>query len=140
MTFAFSREEDPWHLMHLATLPGTGLELARLGKVGELVDGVVAGQINVSEATTRLDEIDKIPHPWGSITNAFSYAFVGSGFAVLLSGGWWDILFSALFSLVVYGTVLLAGRFGARTAEWLPLSSAFVAGVLAAATKVALPK
>jgi uncharacterized membrane protein YjjP (DUF1212 family) len=140
MTFAFSREGDPWQRTHLATMPGTGLELARLGKVGELVDGVVAGQISVSDAITRLDEIDKISHPWGSIPTAFGYAFVGSGFAVLLSGGWWDVLFSALFSLVVYGMVLLAGRFGPRAAEWLPLSSAFVAGVLAASAKVALPE
>ena len=140
MTFAFSREGDPWQRTHLATMPGTGLELARLGEVGELVDGVVAGQITVSEATDRLDEIDKIPHPWGGIANAFSYAFVGSGFAVLLSGGWWDVLFSALFSLVVYAMVLLSGRFGERTAEWLPLSSAFVAGALATLSKVLLPE
>jgi len=140
MTFAFSQEGDPWQRTHLATMPGTGLDLARLGKVGELVDGVVAGQVTISEATARLDEIDKTPHPWGCIANAVSYAFVGSGFAVLLSGGWWDALFSALFSLVIYGMVLLAGRFGARTAEWLPLSSAFAAGFLAAATKVALPE
>lgn len=61
-------------------MPGTGLDLARLGKVGELVDGVVAGQVTIPEATARLDEIDKTPHPWGCTANAVSYAFVGSGF------------------------------------------------------------
>ncbi len=137
--FAISKKGSSWQRTHLATMDGTGLELARLAKVGELVDSVVAGQVTVSEATTRLDEIDKIPHPWGCIANALSYAFVGSGFAVLLSGGWWDILLSSLFSLVVYGMVLLAGRFGTRAAEWLPLSSAFVAGALVAMTKVLLP-
>ncbi|MEN8692478.1 MAG: threonine/serine exporter family protein, partial [Desulfobacterales bacterium] len=72
--------------------------------------------------------------------NALSYAFCGSGFAVLLSGGWWDVLLSALFSLVVYGMVAFSGRFGVRTAEWLPLSSAFVAGALAAMAKGLLPE
>ena len=139
MTFALSQNKDPWQRMHLATLPGTGLELARLGRIGELVDGVVAGQVTVSQATALLDEINKTPHPWGRIATAVSYAFVGSGFAVILSGGWWDIFFSALFSLVVYAMVLLAGRFGAPAAEWLPLYSAFAAGFLTAATKVVVP-
>jgi len=121
-------------------LPGTGLDLARLAKVGALVDAVEAGEVSTRDATTRLDEIDKTPHPWDGIANAASYAFVGSGFAVLLSGGWWDIFFSTVFSLVVYVLVLLAGRFGDRMAEWLPLSSAFVAGVLAATTKMLIPE
>jgi uncharacterized membrane protein YjjB (DUF3815 family) len=94
----------------------------------------------VSEATDRLDEIDKTPQVWGVASNAISYAFVGSGFAVLLSGGWWDVVLSAAFSLVVYGMVLLAGRLGERTAEWLPLSTAFVAGALAATAKFLLPE
>ena len=140
MYFAFSRDGDPWQRTHLATLPGTGLDLARLAKVGELVEAVEAGEVSIRDATTRLDEIDKTPHPWGGIANAASYAFVGSGFAVLLSGGWWDIFFSTVFSLVVYVLVLLAGRFGDRMAEWLPLSSAFVAGVLAATTKILIPE
>jgi len=140
MYFAFFKEGDAWQRTHVATMPGTGLELARLAKVGELVNAVEAGQVSVSEATARLDEIDETPHPWGGIATAISYVSVGSAFAVLLSGGWWDVLFSAIFSLVVYGMVLLAGRFGARTAEWLPLSSAFVAGALAASTKILLPE
>ena len=138
--FAFQEDESQPQRTHLVSLPGTGLELNRLAKVGELVDGVGAGQIPLVEATKRLDEIDKIPHPWGNLANAASYAFVGAGFAVLLSGGWWDVLFSTLYSLVVFAMVLLAGRFGWRSAVWLPLSTAFVAGALTAGTKILLPE
>ena len=138
--FAFSREKDGWQRTHLVTLPGTGLELARLARVGELVDGVEAGEISIREATIRLDEIDKIPHPWGETANAVSYLFCGSGFAVLLGGCWWDVALSSVFSLVVYGMVLLSGRFGALTAAWLPFSTAFVAGALTAGTKILLPE
>lgn len=140
MYFAFSREGNPWQRTHSVTMPGTCLELAKLAKVGELVDTVEDGQVSLQEATIRLEEIDKTPHRWGDIANALSYAFVGSGFAVLLSGGWWDVIFSAFFSLVVYGIILLAGRLGARAAEWLPLSTAFVAGILAASMKILLPE
>jgi uncharacterized membrane protein YjjP (DUF1212 family) len=137
---AFSKDGDPWQRTHLATMPGIGLQLDRLAKVGELVGAVEAGRVSVSEATDRLDEIDKTPQVWGVASNAISYAFVGSGFAVLLSGGWWDVVLSAAFSLIVYGMVLLAGRLGERTAEWLPLSTAFVAGALAATAKFLLPE
>ena len=140
MVFTLSEKEGAWQRIHIATMPGTGLDLAKLPEVGTLVDAVVAGQVSVSEAMTRLDEIGKRPHPWGAFANAVSYAFCGSSFAVLLSGGWWDVLLSALFSLVVYGMVALSARFGVRTAEWLPLTSAFVAGALATLAKIVLPE
>jgi uncharacterized membrane protein YjjB (DUF3815 family) len=60
--------------------------------------------------------------------------------AVLWACSWWDVAISAILSLVVYAMVLLSGRFGARTAEWLPLSSAFVAAVAVAATKIWVPE
>jgi len=138
--FAFSQEGDLMQQTHLATLPGTGLDLAKLTEAGKLVDDVVAGHITINQALPRLEEIEKTPHPWGLIANAISYVFVGAGFAVLLSGGWLDILFSAIFSLVVYGIVLITGRSGERANEWLPLSSAFIAGVLATLMRILFPE
>ena len=140
IVFAFQEDDNHPQRTHLATLPGTGLDLDKLAQVGELVDAVVAGQVSIAEGTARLDEIKTIPHPWGTIANAASYAFCGAGFAILMSGGWWDVLFATLFSLVVFGMVVLAGRFGERTAEWLPLSTAVVAGALTAGTKILLPE
>lgn len=138
--FAFSKDGEMIQRTHLATLPGTGLDLAKLTEAGKLVDDVVAGHITIAQALARLDEIENTPHPWGLVANGVSYAFVGAGFAVLLSGGWWDIFFATIFSLVVYGIVLLTGRFGTRANEWLPLSSAFIAGVLATGTRIFLPE
>jgi len=140
MYFAFQKDKDQWQRTHLSTMPGTGLELNRLARLGELVDDVVAGKISIPEGTARIDDIDKIPHPWGITANAASYAFAGMGFAMLMSGGWWDVLFSALYSLVVYGMVVMSGRFGIRTAALLPLSTALVAGALTAGTKILLPE
>ena len=140
IVFAFRENENQAQRMHLSAMPGTGLDLAKLARVGELVDAVATGQVSIAEATTQLAAIDKTSHPWGNLANAASYAFVGIGFAVLLSGGWWDVLFATLYSLVVYGMVVLSARFGATAAAWLPLSTAFVAGVLAAGTRIFLPE
>lgn len=140
IVFAFAVEEGQPQRTHLVATPGTGLELNRLARVGELVDAIEAGAVSLVDGTRRLDEIDEIPHPWGNVANAASYAFAGAGFAVLLSGGRWDVLFSALYSLIVFSMVLLAGRFGARAAAWLPLSTALVAGALTAGAKILLPE
>lgn len=138
--FAFSEDGSPWQKTHVANMPGTGLNLAKLTKAGRLVDDVVAGHITIQETLSRLDEIEKTLDPWGLFANAVSYVFIGFGFAVLLTGSWWDVVFSALFSLVVYGIVLLSGRFGVRANEWLPLYSALVAALLTTMTKVVVPE
>ena len=68
------------------------------------------------------------------------YALVGLGLAPLLGAGWSDTLVATLFSVLVYGLVLLSGRLGAAATEWLPFSSAFVVGVLASVVKLWVPE
>ena len=140
IVFAIREDESKLQQIHVAAMPGTGLELNRLAAVGELVDSIESGEIPLADASDRLDEIEKIPHPWGGVTGPFSYAFVGAGFAVLLSASWWNVLFAALLSVVVFGMVALSGRFGPRTAAWLPLSTAFVAGFLACFAQTQIPE
>ena len=140
IVFAFQKSGDQEQRIHLSDFPGTGLDLAKLAMVGDLVDSVVARTVSISEAMTRLDSISKTPPQWGVLASALGYALVGSGLAVLFSLTWWDVLFATLLSLVVYGMVWYSGRSGPVWAEWLPLSSAFVTGVLAAAARIWVPE
>jgi uncharacterized membrane protein YjjB (DUF3815 family) len=68
------------------------------------------------------------------------YALVGLGLPPLLGGGWADTLAATLFSVVVYGLVLLSARLGAAATEWVPFSSAFVVGVLASVVRLWVPE
>ena len=140
MTFAFQEQEGLWQHQHLATPAGTGLDLDKLARVGDLVNSVVAGEISVPDASAQLDKIAKRPLPWGKIANSLSYAFVGSGIAILLGGGWLDVLVGTLLSLLVYGIVLFAGRLDASAADWLAFATAFVAAFLATVTKFFIPE
>jgi len=135
----FQEDESKPQQVLLTNLPFGGLDLDKLAKVGELVDAVLDGSVSLADATTKLDKIAKDPVPWGQVANAFSYVFAGSGIAVLFGGSWSDVFFAALFSLVVYGMIVLSGRFGARTAEWLPLSTAFVVAILTGIAKMFVP-
>ena len=68
------------------------------------------------------------------------YALIGLGLAPLLGGGWSDTFYATLFSMLVYGLVLLSGRLGAAATEWLPLTSAFVVGLLATVVRLWVPE
>jgi len=140
MIFAFQEDVNQPQRTYLASMPGTGLDLGKLGQVGELVDALEAKEISVSDATARLSAIDKTPLPWGRLANAVSYALCGAGLAVLFSLGWWDVLAAGVLGLVVYGMVLLSGSFGVRWAEWLPLSSSFVVAALATTARLWFPE
>ena len=139
MICAFQEDEHQPQQMHMRVLPGAGLDLSKLALIGDLVDALETGVIFLPEGSARLDAIGKTPVPWGRLANGLGYAFVGGGLAVLFSLGWWDVLFSTVFSMIVYGIVLLSGSFGVRTAEWLPLTSAFVVAALAAVARFVVP-
>lgn len=140
MFCAFQEKEDQPQQMRMEIMPGAGLDLSKLALVGELVDEIEAKKVSFAQASARLDEISKTKVPWGIAASALGYAFVGAGIAVLFSLTWWDLFFSILFSLVVYGMVLASSSFGQRTAQWLPLSTSFVVAALAAVTKSFLPQ
>ena len=64
------------------------------------------------------------------------YAFVALGLAPLLGGGWPDAILATLLSVLVYGIVLLSTRLGEVVNAWMPLTTAFAAGLAATASKI----
>lgn len=140
ISFAFSKDGNQWQNIHISEMSGTGTELNRLAKVGDLITDLENGKLTLAEADARLDEIDKVPHPWGNFAMAVAYVLCGVSFPVILGGGWWDLILSGIFSLVVFFMVTMSGKWGPGMAEWLPLSTAFVAGVFAAVSRYFLPE
>jgi len=140
LSFTFSRTEgDPRPRSCQVTLSGTGFDLAKLGKVGDLVNAVEAGTVTIDKATEMLDEIDAMPPPYTNYLVALGYALCGAGFAGFLQGSWVDILLSAVFSVVVFLMVTLSAHFPAQSARWVPFLCALVAGILAALASVLMP-
>ena len=140
ITFAFSKKGQVWQRTHIARVSVGGYNMAKLSYVGDLVDKLTSGELSLSEASDRLDEINDMPDPWGVLSYALSFILVGIGFAGLMQGNLWDIGISGLLSLAVYLIVVLAGRVGGRFADGLPFISAYFAGACAAAIKLILPE
>jgi uncharacterized membrane protein YjjP (DUF1212 family) len=129
----------PQRVEVIATSP-PDVNLDKLARLGDLLNEYNAGTISLSEVDARIDANEQVPPPWGKFATMLGYAFVGIGLAPLLGGGWLDTLFATLFSMLVYGIVLLSGRLGSAATTWMPLSSAFVVGLFATVLKLYIPE
>ena len=134
MIFAFRKGEDSWQKLNLTSVSGE-LDLTKLPLLDEIVDEVVAGNLSIAEAESRLKEVDKAADPYGNGIVALAYVALGAGIAGLFSGSWLDIVFSALLSLIVFFMVWQSGKKGDWVADMIPFSTALVAGGLAMIAK-----
>jgi uncharacterized membrane protein YjjP (DUF1212 family) len=98
-------------------------------------------KINIDQAVTNVEALSDVPCLYGDWLVGICYPFCGAGLAMLNQLGWWDILFSALYSILMFAMVWLAGRYGTKRMQvCLPISTGFVAGGLAAVTKLGIPE
>jgi len=140
LSFTFMKKEgEPSQKQYLASMPGTGFNLAKLARVGELVNAVEEGTVSIAQATEKLNEINAMPPPYRNWMVALGYALCGAGFAGFLQGSWVDLLLAAVFSVVVFCMVTLSVHSPVRLARWMPFICALVAGVLSAMAGFLLP-
>jgi uncharacterized membrane protein YjjP (DUF1212 family) len=113
IVFAVRESPDSPQRVEFIATPAPGVDLDKLARLGDLLQELQAGTLTLADSAARLDAIDKVPPPWGRFASMLGYAFTGMGLAPLLGGGWADTLFATLFSILVYGLVVLSGRIGA---------------------------
>ncbi|QJF50246.1 threonine/serine ThrE exporter family protein [Roseobacter ponti] len=138
--FAFSKEGQVWQKTHVVRLPLCDFNMARLSHTGELVEKLTAGEMTLSDASDRLDEIAALPNPWGRLSYGLSFVAVTVGVAGLLHANIMEIVASGILSLLVYVVFIAADRVGGRFAESLPFVSAFLAGACATAINLFVPE
>lgn len=125
--------------LELISTPAPGVDLDKLARLGDLLQEVQDGRLSLAESSARFDAIEAVPPAWGTFVSMLGYAFTGMGLVPILGGGWYDVVFATLFSILVYGIVLLSARLGSLATNWLPFTSAFVVAVLATIVKVWVP-
>jgi uncharacterized membrane protein YjjP (DUF1212 family) len=130
LDFIFWRTSDQQQHRHFKPLPAVSYNLSKLASIGQLLHQFRHGHFSTAESITRLQQIDGQAPPYGNAMVGLGYGLAGLGFAVLLSAAWWDVALAGLLSLVVYGVVLLAGRW-AWLASRLEVISALMAAVIA---------
>jgi uncharacterized membrane protein YjjP (DUF1212 family) len=138
----FALREAPGRMqrIELMNVPSSGVDLNKLARLGDLLNEVKAGKVSLHEASDRMEEIDRIPVPWAVEWNLAAYCLIGLGLPPILGAGWPDSWVAMVLSAVVYGIVLLSGQLGDRAVYWMPLTTAFVAAVLATLAKIWVPE
>jgi uncharacterized membrane protein YjjP (DUF1212 family) len=97
---------DPLTAMH--RVRSRSLDYSRLQAVDRLVQRVVEGSLDRSQANAELDQIVHAPHPYPRSVATVALAMVGAGMAVLLGGG-------AVVAVVAAGATAAIDRLG----RWL---------------------
>jgi len=139
--YGFSQDSDSQQRLELEDVPPSGWNLNRLAALGELTAAVEAGQVSVAEATQRLDDVAKVPDPWGTFLAGASFLIAGAGFATMIGGSVWDVITGGILGLIAFFTMGLIARFGGPQAgEWLPFVVALVTGVLVAVARIIQPE
>ena len=139
--YGFRKHSDSPQRLELEDLPPSGWNLNRLAALGELTAAVEAGLVSITEATQRLDDVAKVPDPWGTFLAAASFLVAGAGFATVIGGSVWDVMVGGILSLIAFFTMILIGRFGGpRAGAWLPFVVALVTGVLVAVARTIQPE
>ncbi|WP_170574597.1 threonine/serine ThrE exporter family protein [Ruegeria atlantica] len=137
--FAFSKVGQTWQRTHVVRLPICDFNMAKLSHTGELVDNLTSGEMTISEASDRLDQIAVLRNPWGPFSYGLSFVAVAVGIAGLLQASFWETVASGILSLVVYIIFIATERIGGRFSESLPFVSAYVVGVFATAINLLVP-
>jgi uncharacterized membrane protein YjjP (DUF1212 family) len=139
ITFALRESPDTLQRVEIIATAPPNIDLDKLARLGELLNEIREGRLSISDADARIDALDQIPPPWGKFASLLGYVFTGLGLAPLLGAGWTDTFVATVFSILVYGMVLLSARMGAITMSWMPLSTALITGFLATLVKYWVP-
>ena len=137
--FGLRETSDSPQRVEVMATPPPNIDLDKLARLGELLNEIKEGHLSISDADARIAALDQIPPPWGKFASLLGYVFTGFGLAPLLGAGWTDTFVATVFSILVYGMVLLSARMGAITTSWMPLSTALITGFLANLIKYWVP-
>lgn len=114
---------------HAARLQPGDLDMNALSRTDELASKLLAGQITLSEADQKLDEINQMPSPYGKWLTCASFGLSTGAFAMLMGASWKEIFWSATLGLIAYLWVLWAEN-SKRVRLMLEPMMSFMAGLL----------
>jgi len=139
ITFALRETPNAVQRIDIMVLPAPNTDLDKLARLGDLLKEIEEGKVSIADAYERIDAIDQVPPPWGKFASMMGYALTGLGIAPLLGADWTDTILATIFSILVYGLVLLSARLGATAMAWMPLTTALIIGFLTTLIKHWLP-
>nr|WP_199883036.1 threonine/serine exporter family protein [Pseudoalteromonas sp. T1lg75] len=137
VTFVIWTDGHENEYTHVARVDPGEHDLGSLANTDEVVNSLLKGELSITEADKRLDEIAVMPAPYNKLITAVAFASSGGAFAMLMGTSWNDVFYSGLLTLVVYLFVLWSS-YSRRVAHMLEPLVAVISAILACAISVYL--
>lgn len=131
LTFVLIDELGNEHNYLVRVKPGD-LDLGSLARTDELVEELISGSRDLSEASERLEEIINKPIAYGKFLSFLSLGASSGAFSMLMHTSWNDVLWSTLLGLIS-GIFLFWSMRSKRVTDMLEPVVALVSAILASA-------
>ncbi|MFC3034721.1 threonine/serine exporter ThrE family protein [Pseudoalteromonas fenneropenaei] len=137
VTFVIWTEGHEEEYTHVARVDPGDHDLGSLADTDDVVNRMLAGELDISEAERCLEAIATQKPPYNRFLTGIAFAMSGGAFAMLMGTSWNDVLWSAILSSVVYLFVLWSTR-SRRVSHMLEPLVAIVSALLACGISVHL--
>jgi uncharacterized membrane protein YjjP (DUF1212 family) len=124
------KHEDEYN--HAARLQPGDLDMNALSLTDELANGLLSGEISLTQADIRLDAINEMPSPYGKVITGFAFALATGSFSMLMGASLAEIFWAGLLGFVSYLWILWSQK-SKRVNLMLEPVTSFAAGILACA-------
>lgn len=127
MHFLFREKDADEEHSHIERVQPNALDLNRLAHTHNLVDQVLAGQVNLEQGLTRLEQIKRMPEPYSRSLVFLAWGVLSASFAAVCGAGVHDVVASCAAGWLVYGLVVLAEHSTRLTEMLEPLAALLIA-------------
>ncbi|MBQ4844677.1 threonine/serine exporter family protein [Pseudoalteromonas sp. MMG013] len=110
VTFVIWSEGHEDEYTHVARVEPGDHDLGSLADTDEIVSRMLAGELSIDEADTCLDNINEQLNPYSKLLTGTAFSISGAAFAMLMGTSWNDVLWSGLFSILVFIFVMWSAR------------------------------
>ncbi|HVG39186.1 MAG TPA: threonine/serine exporter family protein [Pyrinomonadaceae bacterium] len=115
------------------------VDLEKLALLDELAGQVIRGQVSAAEGAARVDRIVGAAPRYGTLLTVLSFAVASGAAARFFSGGWREILASALIGLIVGCLASVVGRSEDATQVFEPAAAILSSSLAIVAARVFSP-
>lgn len=129
-TCAFWQEDELDQYIYIDRIQPANDNLGLLWEIDRLMGRITRCELDLDAAIVELRRLRKVPSNYSIVVNGFSWALIGGSFAALLSSNPWDVIVSALLSILLF--IFTLNR--SAHARWGPvvmLVAPFFSGLLA---------
>ncbi|WP_371373755.1 threonine/serine exporter ThrE family protein [Thalassotalea aquiviva] len=134
LTFVLYNPTDQQDYNFIVRVSPGDINLSALASTNDLFNELEAGELTLSEAIERLNEIAAMPSPYPKFLTFLGFGASAGAFALLMHTSWHDVFWSTIAGLIVFLLVLWAERSSQISNMLEPLATIVSAIFLSAVT------